>query len=377
VALACHGTLSSQTVVDPNGGGHYRDLQTAIDAVPAGTVIKVIGGSYSSLRIGKSLTIIGAPTPTIASPLSGTGIQPPAITLAGSGTERLTLDNLRIGGPASGASWNQAGAGIQGGGFEHLRVTRSHVSGHFYTVVTGDARGAPAIRLQGGLSVHLVLSQCTVDASHSLTDNTNSWGYDGPAAIDTSVTVILLDTTVTGGDGTDSVWAGWTPTPNPCPCPGAMGAGGAGVVAGAVFESASQVTGGKGGEVRYHFGGPFYSWGRQPDGPAYVVPTRRHIASTIATTMPALLGRTWEVRIYFGRDSAVLLGDLATSPMPVLRSWLFVDPTRVYLVAFVPGTASRVTFPLPNEPSLAGLPLALQLAEPSGLSRPLFSVIGF
>ena len=48
--LGSTALLPAQTVVDPGGGGHYRALQAAIAAVPPGTVLKVIGGTYGPLH---------------------------------------------------------------------------------------------------------------------------------------------------------------------------------------------------------------------------------------------------------------------------------------------------------------------------------------
>ena len=86
LSLAC--ALPAQIlVVDPLGGGTHTDLQAAINAAPAGAIIQVLGGTYGPLVVNRSVTILGVYMPIVRAPYSGTGQQPPAISLQGTGNE--------------------------------------------------------------------------------------------------------------------------------------------------------------------------------------------------------------------------------------------------------------------------------------------------
>jgi hypothetical protein len=380
VLCLCASTTPGQIVVDPSGGGHFRDLQAAITAAPANAVIKVIGGTYGPLMIDKSLTIAGAPAPTIRSPDAGSGFaQPPAIALAGNGNERLVLQNLRVRGSVNGAVYGEAGPGIRGRGFAELRVYDSVVEAHEWFLLTGLGPGQPAIELTGADTILIANSS----VRGSLTDNDSTpigWLPPGvPGIRAAGATVIALTSTIRGGGCGRSDFDFAPPEPTPCPCNTTAGVGGPGVISGSLIDVGSVVVGGSGSDVFYRptFMGPWLPWGRQPDGQAFVVSRRTAMPLDLfAGTVPRL-GTTWQIDVLFSvrLPGVLLFGSLAPTALPFLGSFLFIDPSRPFVVL----PAQRVIdIPIPNEPTLGGGEACVQvLSMESRLTNPIPFAIAF
>jgi hypothetical protein len=380
VALACFAIpIRAQiVVVDPNGGGQYRDLQTAIDAVAPGTTLRVLGGTYPELKIGKSLTILCEPRATITQPYTGSGTQPPAITLAGSGSDRLTLSGLTIRNFVNGASWNSAGEAIRGSGFSELFVAHSELFGAEWRILTGDAIGARALHLAGVRRVWI--TDCTVQGAASVLDNFGNFGPDGPSGIEAQgADVVVQRTAIRGGDGGMSEF-NFAPSPVPCPCQG-TGRGGSGIVAARVFQSGATITGGAGGEVRVgdRSSSNWRPWGRQPDGAPIVATLNRLLPTLPAQTSRLRIGQVWQLTMgYYLGGGVVLIATPAATPLLIMGQWVLVEPATLVSIPFA---SSQQTFTamVPNLTSLIGTPIAVQVLDNFAgvLSGPALDVIDF
>jgi hypothetical protein len=90
--LACAAGLAelpAQTyVVDPGGGGHFRDLQAAVAAVPEGSTLHVKPGTYGLEIHGKSLTVLAETPGTVKAALT-------AITKLREG-QQVTISGITI-----------------------------------------------------------------------------------------------------------------------------------------------------------------------------------------------------------------------------------------------------------------------------------------
>lgn len=369
-------------VVDPLGGGTHTDLQAAINAAPAGAIIQVLGGTYGPLVITRSVTVLGVNTPHLRSPpFSGSGQQPPAIRLQGTGSETAVFAGLDIGGQCGGL-WNFAGPGVASTGFARVAIYDSAVRGHVWTQANGVAWGASAI-VADGTTLHV--ARCVVAASASESGVFDVWAPSGAAAIAApSASLVLLHSTVNGGDAGSTRFF-FQPSTVPCPC-GTAGLGGTGVVAANVFTSGSIVTGGSGSPVLFGVPGPTLPtpWGQQPGGVPFA-------ASTVVTTLPATLAQTAPLRlgavysIGFVPSNALsllLIGNPA--PWPVAAAgvqFVAVDLAQPIAIEFVPATATSWSLPVPPMPGLLGFELAEQRFDlaASGTwlaTNPLFGVVG-
>ena len=393
LVIACAGAhigvaAQGSFVVDPGGGGQFRDLQLAIDTVPHGSLLRVVGGVWGSLTIPKSLTIVGDPAPLIRSAPEGLGNQPPAITLSGSGSDTLTLSGVVVRGPANGAAWSRAGEGIAGGGFRDVRVLHSTVHAHTWTIVTGTAIGASGIALSG--NPRLVVIDCDVRANFAITDSRNTSGPDGAAGINVpGGLVYVFDSHVEGGEGGEMRWdLGGTPSPSPCPCPGTSGAGGAAVSARTVADANCELRGGLGGRVDYYDWSTrqWLPWGRQSNGPQVAALERIFTGSDPVPLSSMRLGRPWELvfTVPTSGPGAILLAlDLARVPLRIgTAGALLVEVSTIATTMPVATGANLVRLSIPAVPSLLGGAVATQFLNvypgPSlTLGRASYDIVGF
>ncbi|MEM7205104.1 MAG: hypothetical protein AAF628_32925 [Planctomycetota bacterium] len=359
-------TALAQIVVDPTGAGQFVDLQAAIDAAAPGAVIRVVGGSYGSVRIDKSLTIIGDPAPLIASAPQGSGVQPPAIDLVGTGSEELTLAHVVVRGTAT-FPYNGPGAGIRSRGFAAIRIYHAEIRAHEYVLATatGLFRGAPGLDVGATDVAQVTIADSRIQGSASGTDGTPIFGEPGPAAIDApSATVLAVDSVLIGGAGSDTV----LPTPfgtTPCPCPGSFGTGGDGIVAAETITMDIVVQGGRGGLVFYGGPGGVQPWGQQPNGQAMQAGSSKTAGFfSVSAPDPLRQGQPWP--LYFaprgGATAALLVGRLGT-PRTVrpFRGLYFLAPSPLAAVPIDPARGA-VTLTVPTATGLAGLEFAFQVA---------------
>lgn len=374
-------SLSAQVVVDPNGSGQFVDLQTAIDTVPSGTTLRVIGGSWGPLVITKSLRIIGEQQPLIAPPPSGSGVQPPAIDLVGTGSERLVLAGLRVQGTAT-FPYNAPGAGIRSSGFAALYLADSEVHGSRYDpfALTGVVTGEPGIDVADGDPLELWISNAVVTGSHSGGDQTLIAGRDGPPAVRGDATrLIAVGAALVGGNG----GPGYFPSPpsaTPCPCPQWTGAGGDAAAVASIHQADALLLPGQGGAVFYRDPqnpSAFLPWGVQAAGN---VPPSIGAGASVTAPLRMELGQQWGAWFPFGAQGTpvVLLG-LPRSPLPVPGGLLFLDPALLIPVPLPAGTTVW-SFVVANDPLLGGAELGLQIAVlGAGIawSRPVLEVVRF
>lgn len=369
--------LSAQVVVDPGGGGHYRDLQVAIDAVPSGAVIEVRGGVYGAVRIqSKSLTIYGRPAPTIQAPVTGTGVQPPALTIRGSGSEHITLANLTLGGGLVGpVSWNQVGPAVDAADVGRISMFGLTCAAPEYQFPSGFAIG------REGMSARRVsllrLMDCRVSGS-------NSWPIsgsnprnipNGPAGIDTDGAVELVRSSVSGGSVNGYVAYFGQPSPAPCPCPGFGGVGGDAVRASSLHATGSQLTVGTGASIYYRPPVPPLPWGRQNPGRRYSGQSFRTARVGLTAAVPMAIGRAWTGTLspVMG-PKAVLVGVPGAGVQAVGSLDIFAHLMGPLVV--VPVTGSSITLTVPNQAPLLGEQVVLQVLQPTAASGPHFELIG-
>lgn len=367
---------ASVIVVDPNGSGNFTDLQPAIDSAVANDVIHIKGGTYGSIVISKPLTLVGSPVATIEpSPHPLFPIQEDAISLAGSGSGTVTLVNINTGGTTNGFFLAQSGRAIAGNGFEKLVIINSDIIAPQWVAVTGSAQGRAAIEVT---IPFVAIEESSIVGQDSTTDVCYGFALDGGKGIKTNGTVLLLDSTVEGGDGMPLCTSGLVgpnvpPTASACPCSNEGGKGGDGLTANSLFSANSVVAGGIGTDVYYFDSqGIKQSWGKQPDGATEVV------ANKVALNDSNLLGsglltpgQQWSLNWGSGTAPSTLFVSPAVA-LPAFSSagWIFFSPTQVAPLS-VPAGPQTLPYTPATGTFTPGSTLLLQLHDPTnGMSRP-------
>jgi hypothetical protein len=354
--LLAAGAAAQTIVVDPGGGGNYRDLQTAIDAAPAGATIHVVGGSFGAIAIRRSLTIVCEPATSIAAPFTGSGQQPPAITLQGGGSDVAVLCNVLVAATVDGSTWTYAGPALRSSGFAAVRVYDSRLEAPRWLNITGVAWGASGIVASGAATI--LLERSTVAASSSGVDSSNTWVPPGVPGIDApDASVVQLDSTVRGGSCGPTDFD-WQPGPAPCPCQQPQGVGGAGVVCRHGFEAGSTVSGGSGSVVTWQY----QPWGQQPDGPPFVATSWTVHQNALRQAAPLRLGTVHQLAFSpTVLPSLMGLGAPQLPPATVVGvPHVVIDPLRPLDLAFLPVGATSFSLAVPNAPDLIGFELAEQ-----------------
>lgn len=370
------GTLSAQITVDQGGGGDFTDLQPAIDAAAPLSVIHVIGGSYGPVTIDKSLTLIGDPRPHITAPegTSGGPFQPPAIDLQGTGSELLTLINLRIGDGIVNAmqGFAVAGPAIGGGGFAQLHLQDCVVKGPEWTNLDGIKPGVPAIRLTSAPGITVIRSD--LGASWSVASEvTDVFPPDGVPAIDAPGSeVVVLNSTVIGGSANETLIVSIPPLPQPCACMAETGHGGPGILAEGVTTVASMVQGGLGSVVT-HYGVP---WGQQLAGDPIVASRSDSYTETLVAPLAPVIGDNYQLSFVPppGSPALLVLGTPREQPVIAKGAKLFLDPTGPLILLPILAGQQGATFAIPLDTAAIGVRFGLQLAQTRGvfsLSNPV------
>ena len=371
----------AQIVVDPTGGGHFTDLQTAIDTVAPGTTLRVVGGTYGPLVIPKSLTIVGDPAPTITSPSTGPGpLLPAAISLQGGGGDRLVLSKISVTGTVDGFIYGFAMPAISGGGFVEVQVLDSTVHGPEWRGLTGSADGVSAIDVTGNATV--LIARSNLRASRSESDiGSGAFPPDGAFAV-RAETVIVLDSAVTGGVAGATEYFFNAPAPVPCPCPGFSGTGGTAVEATNLYDAGSVLLGGAGSTVGFSLTGigPYWPWGSQPQGVPFDATKRVQLDSSLFAFGPPQLGTTYTVHLSPSPRTSgfMILGPMAVVPTPLFGSLFFLELGGLYGSTPIAMFQWNYQIAIPAVAALGGVPLSFQsLLIDQTLSNPVATVIVF
>jgi hypothetical protein len=358
--------------------GDYPDIQSALDAVPAGTRILVAGGSWAPIRIEQPVTLVGAPrfvidmTDVVAP--GSEGIQANAITLAGPGTAPgqppLELCNFETTGQADGFLFGTAGSGVRGTGFREVRLVDAVVRAAAWHQLTGEAQGADAVRLDD--VPLLLIERATLIGGFSDTDGPDYWtAYNGGAGLRAvSTDVVVLDSEVHGGAGPHMSFSeNFCPEP-PCPCL-TDSDGGPGLVAAHVLRSGSTIAGGAGQPV---YCGSLGMIGFEENGPDVVAASVVSLPHTLSAQGPALAGEMLSIQIdSVGAVAVVVGGAVGNPPLDLgLKGLLFVPPPSSVFVLRGPLT---IEARVPDDPTLLGASFSLQAFDADGLGNPLLLVI--
>ncbi|MBK9387525.1 MAG: hypothetical protein IPN34_22150 [Planctomycetes bacterium] len=390
-AICMQPCVEAQIVVDPSGGGHYRRLQEAIDAAVDGATILVRGGTYPAAWVSnKSLTIAGDPAFSV---FTDSGISPnaqqAAFELRGGGSERFTLIGCTTSGQW-GVQYIIGGPGIRSYGYARLHLINCTISAP--TVVGGT--GGPYLygvsAIVSGQGSQILVESSTITATHGDTDcryvhsTSPHWVPDGLPGIDAAgCEVTVISSAVTGGWGNTwclNWWGFGQPPPltGPCPCAGIGGHGGAGIIADSVVEVSSGLSGirgGSGGSVSAYDASiqRSYSFGQQPDGPAWIAASYHQIPSGVSSATRWHLGSTFLVTTPGNAPGILLFGDLArVVEWPFGLSWIDIASGRFFIVP----TVGAIQVPVPNDALFLGVTIVAQSLDQSILLRaPMVRVI--
>lgn len=376
---------ASVLVVDPSGaGGAFTSLQAALDAAAPNDVIRVKGGTYVEITIAKPVTIVGDPMPTIRPPLppeyTGTTLTcPPAITLAGPGTGTVTLVDVKAAGFADASFFSAFDAMLAGGGFTSLRIVGGSVTGPDAIFSTGVGLGAAAIKTSIPLihlsSATIVGGENTTDVPCALMPPFGPLGIDAPNS-----TIVVLDSVVHGGRGSDTVscFGGicGDGSPPPCPCAYKGGFGGDGIRAQRVYVTNSLVTGGPGMSLVSDCSGGV-PWGQQPDGAPYAPGVAVIALNNDLTSSPPLkLGGSTTLQWSAGVGQLLVLSTQTGVPLDLARGSFFLEPAAPMLIAPIASGVATATIHVPSSPVWIGVPLVAQVFDATnGLTRPVIDVV--
>jgi hypothetical protein len=196
-------------------------------------------------------------------------------------------------------------------------------------------------------------------------------------------TVLLVDSTVSGGSGGFLCCAGCgCPT---LPDPALGGQGGPGVVADQVFLAGATVQGGQGATFwAYPFGTPYEplgtpsDCGSQPDGAAFVASAVHVLPGTLAGPRTIAPGSTYVLRWDLPGPSAFLFFALGVST-PSTLPWGFAvldAATASFLGAIPAGAPQSLALAVPAIPALIGIEFAFQALDSGlGLTRPAVGLV--
>lgn len=347
--------------------GDFPSIQEAIDAATPGDIVLINGGTHEGpITIDRPLTLMGEPRPSISPPfLVSDFFQPPAIVLAGTGSGRVVLVNLSVGGTVNGITTAQSSPGIEGGGFAELHLVECQVDGPLWVILTGQAFGSPALRTN---VPRILLERSSLRGADSANDGCYGNGPPGPIGIDAPASsVVVLDSLVRGG-GSHSICGFGS-----CPV---GGDGGPGIVARELWEGASDIQGGSG--ALYFDGGEPDACGAAPDGAARQVVRHTLLGGELMAPSPPRLGKSWRLSWNTsGSTSLLLVGSkLRLPPFHMPSGPLFVDLGSASIArSFATGSGS-FDLPIPLSASLLGRELVAQVRGGSaGWTRPLLEVV--
>ena len=381
---------------------HAR-LEDAVAAADGGDVILVRTtaeqGAFG-VRVTKPLTIVGDPICNVDLRFGG-------IELDGPGGGVVTLVNVAV----DYLSADENGyPSLWGGGFDELHLVGSRIV-HQNLAPSGLITSShPALDLDGPMLVTVVDSELVGgNAGSDVCAPPTLYQNGREAILAPEATVILLDSTATGGNGGRDGFGGVTLDMccASCECPSDLaswgGAGGDGVVAAELHALRSTVRGGEGiawyafpsGTDANPAGTPTYC-GERPDGARYVVSGSLVVSAASPlfadTTRPPLSGEWglgWDVQALPtcrpGESGCYLgaTGLLLASVTPLRRPfafgayWGYLDVGTIGLVATFPATRpSELQLAVPSDLRLVGTTVTAQVALSTGyLSPPVVGTI--
>ncbi|HEX5010880.1 MAG TPA: hypothetical protein VFY71_10805 [Planctomycetota bacterium] len=348
----------------------FPDPQSAIAAAPTGGVIVVHGGQWLPIVIDKPLTLIGDPQPLFM-PDGPPPVPQPIVTLAGPGAGRVVLQNVWLGGGVDGTVYSDCAPSITGGGFDALHVFDSLIEGSPWQFAYNFTfPGADAI----DVSVPLVwIERCTVrGADAAAGDNSNHQeAVDAGDAVIATGSVVLLDSTVSGGDGPTLSWDAGGAGGCPPVCPG--GAGGDGIACASLVQANSTITAGAGSHWLGENGIGDCCDG--PSGTALLVASHTLLGQDLTSSGPARLGQSWSLAWSTPGPAAVLFVSAGVGMAPQLGApkLHLLPPLFLGVVLSSPGALSTT---VPADAALTGLEYGVQVYSSAGWTRPIAGVLG-
>jgi hypothetical protein len=243
--------------------------------------------------------------------------------------------------------------------------------------MTGLGEAADAVVL-GASVAHLLVSDSTVVGGQGDYDTTPPWSFvpDGGSAIvapDTVVTVV--DSHVEGGAGRDTVFTPFQGCPSEC-SDVSSGTGGDAVEAVAVYHAGAQLVGGRGALIGCSPGTAFVCL--RPSGLALRdVSSAEALPGTLFGSGPMPAGSYWTVTWETTSPGVfLLLSPFPAPPVEVPGEGLLHMPDWSALPVFLSGDDGAEALWIPDDASLHGTPLVMQLWDPvDGLGRPVVSSI--
>ena len=373
--IAAFVLLASPVAAQLHVPGDYPDPQSAVNNASPGSVIIVHGGVWTAtsgpaLTIDRPLTLIGDPAPTFEPAASGSGQQPPTVLLAGPGSGSVVLANVRVLGQALGFLWSSQTGGVVGGGFDELLVHDSDLRAPEWVAMSGIGTGTSGIDVT---LPFLLISGSSVRASDHRDDGCYGFALAGRPGVDSSGTVVVLDSTVLGGTYLNPCF----PFPGCAPLPG--GDGGPGVVAVRVDEAGSTITGGPGASWRDVLGVPC---GSAAVGPSVSATTHVVLASDLTVSRPTRIGSSltlsWNtpgpvIQLFYSRGSSA-----PYSITPGLGD-AYLRPVGVRMLGTFPSGSGlqSLTIPVPPSQALLGLAFTFQGFDgPDHVTRPVAFALG-
>ncbi len=379
----------------------HPDLASALAAAAPGDVIRVQTiadqalPSGAALQVTKPVTIVGEPVCHIE--MKGAVFPPDGgLELAGPGSGEVVLVGVEI---DYLVGFENGMPSLRGTGFDALRLYDCRIRHDNLTPTGAITEAFPAVDLTGVAELTVVASDLLGGRRYADFCVPTFVHGDGVAGIQAPGTsVLVVDSTVTGGDGGWSVEY-WLPTclPSLATLPGA---GGPGIVADEVHTWGSTVLGGAGVDVYIDpigFCSPsdFVYCGKKADGSPFL--TTGTLASNACSrlTQPSprvLAGGTWQMSwdptapgcipdlTGCSGCPAFLFVEIAAptaAPFDFAGSWVFLDPATAFLATAFPADLPKtVSLPVPAIPGLSGVELSAQVLVSTGaLSGPVSGIL--
>jgi hypothetical protein len=367
--------LAASSAAEIEVPGQYPTIQLALDAAAPGETIRVHGGTYEPIVITKPVRIIGEGRTQITNEVLTWGTQPHNVTLAGPGAGTVQLVSLSLVGVTSGFFQSHQGSRVAGGGFAELHLQECILAPPAWTSLTGIGFGAPGIAVN---IPYVLLSHTAVTGGTNGTDYSIGLpAFNGhPGVKNVNGAVSVLDSVVTGGQGTGANFPPGIVPPGGCPTDLLPGKGGAGLHVREAYVAGSLVKGGGGAHIYEVFA---YK-GQQAEGPPHDARTVVEFQNTLTDAGVPQPGSNWTLTW----TSASPFAGILVSSRPVKPfyyegvGWFFSDLSEIHVLESVEGgpLPHSATLTLPSNPAIVGVEFVTQLWDPlDGLGRPIVRVV--